>query len=462
MATEEPIYRSRPGADAISPASAERAEEVAPGHLVSPGLSNSYLLTTVDGRVVRQHRHGLRRPGPPDRTSTRSTPSPVRYVLLTQGHYDHVGGVDAVRDPGLEVVAQANWRQWRDDNERLETFRAATQRLRVLRHGSPTASPRSSSAVSAASCRRRARARPPTIDVRRHARARPSAAAGSSCSRRPAARPPTRWWSGSPTSGSASAATCSARCSATSRTWSRCAATATATRSPSSTSIERVRALRPEVLLTGHFDPIARRRPHRRRADPAARRGAVRPRRDGRRDERRHDVHTLMRRDHAARRISRSARATARSSWDVRAIWENYAGWFHHRSTTELYAVARRRRSAPTSSTRPAPTAPRPGERPARGRRDRCTAIHLTELVPTPSPRHAGARAVMLKAAHEDLLGRQRRTSGRPPGCPSRSEATDDRARHLRLHRHPGARHRRHQRHRPRHRRRCSATPAPR
>jgi alkyl sulfatase BDS1-like metallo-beta-lactamase superfamily hydrolase len=26
-------------------------------------------------------------------------------------------------------------------------------------------------------------------------------------------------------------------------------------------------------------------------------------------------------------------------SWSVRAIWESYGGWFHHRSTTELYAV---------------------------------------------------------------------------------------------------------------------------
>ena len=26
-------------------------------------------------------------------------------------------------------------------------------------------------------------------------------------------------------------------------------------------------------------------------------------------------------------------------SWNVRAIWEHYAGWFHHTSTTELYAV---------------------------------------------------------------------------------------------------------------------------
>lgn len=28
-------------------------------------------------------------------------------------------------------------------------------------------------------------------------------------------------------------------------------------------------------------------------------------------------------------------------SWAVRAIWENYAGWFHHESTTELYSVPR-------------------------------------------------------------------------------------------------------------------------
>ena len=28
-------------------------------------------------------------------------------------------------------------------------------------------------------------------------------------------------------------------------------------------------------------------------------------------------------------------------SWSVRAIWENYAGWFKHESTTELYAQPR-------------------------------------------------------------------------------------------------------------------------
>jgi alkyl sulfatase BDS1-like metallo-beta-lactamase superfamily hydrolase len=28
--------------------------------------------------------------------------------------------------------------------------------------------------------------------------------------------------------------------------------------------------------------------------------------------------------------------------WDVQAIWEHYAGWFHHESTTELYSVPQR------------------------------------------------------------------------------------------------------------------------
>ena len=48
----EPIYRSRPGADAMVPASAEAAEQVAAGVWCSPGLSNAYLLTTEDGRVI--------------------------------------------------------------------------------------------------------------------------------------------------------------------------------------------------------------------------------------------------------------------------------------------------------------------------------------------------------------------------------------------------------------------------
>src|SRR3954466_10268669 len=120
----EPVYRSRPGADAMRPAAAERAEQIAPGLWCSPGLSNSYLLTTDEGRVIVNTGMGFE--GPVHRANFDAVDTgPVRYIVLTQGHYDHVGGVDVLRDGGTEVVAQANWLLWRDDNERLEQFRSS-------------------------------------------------------------------------------------------------------------------------------------------------------------------------------------------------------------------------------------------------------------------------------------------------------------------------------------------------
>ena len=94
---------------------------MAPGIWESPAC-RAYLLTTDDGRVVVNTGMGFESPsiGP----FRRRRQLPTRYIILTQGHYDHVGGLDVMRDPGTKVVAQANWRLWRDDNERLAVFRA--------------------------------------------------------------------------------------------------------------------------------------------------------------------------------------------------------------------------------------------------------------------------------------------------------------------------------------------------
>ena len=119
----EPIYRSRPGADALAPATAPHATEVAPGIWESPGLSNSYLLTTGDGRVVVNTGMGFE--SPVHRANFDAVDnSPTRYIILTQGHYDHVGGLPVLVDEGTDLIAQANHRVWRDDNRRLEAFRS--------------------------------------------------------------------------------------------------------------------------------------------------------------------------------------------------------------------------------------------------------------------------------------------------------------------------------------------------
>ena len=52
---------------------------------------------------------------------------PVRYLVLTQGHTDHVGGVAHFRKkhPGLRVVAQAHNTEHQSYDRRLAPFRGA-------------------------------------------------------------------------------------------------------------------------------------------------------------------------------------------------------------------------------------------------------------------------------------------------------------------------------------------------
>jgi len=89
-------------------------------------------------------------------------------------------------------------------------------------------------------------------------------------------------------------------------------------------------------------------------------------------------------------------------AWNVRAIWETYAGWFHHQSTTELYDVPARAVAGDVVSAAGAPAlvaAARArldaGEAPA--------ALHLTDLVLAAQPDHDDARQVAI-AAHQVLL----------------------------------------------------------
>jgi glyoxylase-like metal-dependent hydrolase (beta-lactamase superfamily II) len=94
----EPAYLTRPGAGAMLPAVPDEVEEVSPGIWCSPGLSNVFMIPTSQGRVIINAGMGFE--GPVHRANLDSVDSsPVRYVILTQGHYDHVGGLDSVRDP---------------------------------------------------------------------------------------------------------------------------------------------------------------------------------------------------------------------------------------------------------------------------------------------------------------------------------------------------------------------------
>lgn len=395
-AVTEPIWRSRPGADAMAPAAAEQAIEVAPGIWCSPGLTNSYLLTTSDGRVVVNTGMGFE--SPVHRANFDAVDSsPVRYIVITQGHYDHVGGIETLRDTGTQVVAQANWRSWRDDNERLMSYRVARSAFAFS----------SRLADGIAAIQRRFGTKLPaqsTVTADIEVDDRLSLQVGDRTLELIATP-------GGETTDSMVVWLPQERVCLCSNTFGpvfghipnlvtirgdryRDALTVIDT-------IERVRALRPEILLTGHFDPIVG--ADLIDAELARLRDAVQFVHDqtvagmnaGK------DVQTLMAEIVLPEHLA-VGQGYGKVSWDVRAIWENYSGWFHHRSTTELYPVGPQAVSGDLVELAGADSlAAR-----ARVHLDAghpLKAIHLAEIVTQADPGHEQARAV-LKAAHESLL----------------------------------------------------------
>jgi alkyl sulfatase BDS1-like metallo-beta-lactamase superfamily hydrolase len=390
----EPIYRSRPGADALAPASADQAEEIAPGLWCSPGLSNAYLLTTDEGRVIVNTGMGFE--GPVHRANFDSVDSsPVRYIIFTQGHVDHVGGLDSVRDPDTTVVAQANWTLWRDDNERLIPYRA---------NRSAFAFKNTLATGIQAIQRRLGTKRLPgqsvpivdldfddtlTLNVGGRRIELIAVPGGETNDSLVLWLPDERICLCGNTFGPIFGHIPNLVTMRGDRY--RDALTAIA-------SVERVRELEPELLVTGHFAPIAG--AERIGIELTRLRDAIQYIHDqtvagmnaGK------DVQTLMR-DIALPAEYEVGQGYGKVAWDVRAIWENYSGWFHHRSTTELYPVAFDEVATDVVELAGADAlVQRAREHLAVGRS--LHAIHLAELVDAD---HPGARDV-LKQAHENLL----------------------------------------------------------
>jgi alkyl sulfatase BDS1-like metallo-beta-lactamase superfamily hydrolase len=395
VADTEPIWRIRPGAEAMAPASALQAELLAPGIWCSPGLTNAYLLTTADGRVVINTGMGFE--AAVHRANFDAVDAgPVRYIVITQGHYDHVGGIDTLRDPLTKVVAQANWRTWRDDNERLMTYRAARSAFAF----------QARLADGVAAIRRRFGSLPPqstltadievgellTLQVGQRRIELIATPGGETTDSMVVWLPDERVCLCSNTFGPVFGHIPNLVTIRGDRY--RDALTVIDT-------IERVRALQPETLITGHFDPI--RGAGRIDAELGRLRDAVSYVHDqtvagmnaGK------DVRTLMAEITLPPDLA-VGQGYGRVAWDVRAIWENYSGWFHHRSTTELYPVGPESVSPDVVELAGADAliararAHLDSGRPLQ-------AIHLAEIVLHTDAADPGCRAV-LKDAHTALL----------------------------------------------------------
>ena len=327
------IHRTRPGAADMAGATGVTAVACGDGVWMSPGWSNSYMLATDEGRVIVNTGMGFE--GPLHRRAFDAIDtSPVRAVLLTQGHFDHVGGIDVVKDAASEVVAQANFTMWRDDNERLETFRSRNSAFAFMDAIIAAMEYARSVGVGAVP-----QGRPePTLLVQDRLSLKIggreleliATPGGETFDSMVVWLPETRTL----LSGNLFGPLFGHVPNLVTIRGDRYRDALTYI-----DSLNLVAELAPEVLITGHFDPVrgaeqileevqamqeAMRWVHDRTVE-GMNAGA--------------NVHTLMREVRVPDHLD-VGEGYGQTKWNVRAIWENYAGWFHHRSTTELYGVA--------------------------------------------------------------------------------------------------------------------------
>jgi glyoxylase-like metal-dependent hydrolase (beta-lactamase superfamily II) len=391
------IHRRRPGAEAIAATRGEPAVDLGDGIWMSPGLSNTYLLQTGEGRIIVNTGMGFE--GPLHRRAFDAVDNTAtRAIILTQGHFDHVGGVDCLRQEGTDVIAQADFARWRDDNELLETFRsrnAAFAWMDAIMAAITYAESLGAGGV--------AQARPePTLTVEDRLDVNVGGRDLVLIST-----------PGGETTDSLVIWLEESRTALTGNLFGALfghvpnLVTMRGDRYRDAlaymASLDTILALGPERLITGHFDPIegagliAEEITALRQAMEWVHDRTVDGMNAGT------DVHTLMREIRVPEHLD-VGEGYGKTSWNVRAIWENYAGWFHHRSTTELYEL-------PPAVIAPDLVAAAGADALALAAQDRLradepvAALHLTDIVLAVEKHHEGAQRTAVAATRQLLDG---------------------------------------------------------
>lgn len=389
------IHRERPGADALEAATGDPAISLGNGIWMSPGVSNSYAVETDDGRVIINA--GLVFEGPLRERAFVGVAGPTEAIIVTQGHADHWGGVNALRDENTDVVMHTNYRHWRNDHELLAGYRAPKTMFAFAK-------------FSKAIMEHLKTLDPSTIDF---SFPQPTTTVDQRLELQYGRRRfELTWTPGGETTDSLVVWLPDDRILFTGNLFgplfghvpNLMTIRGDRYRDPVLyiESLNAVLAFAPERLITGHFDPIdgadriAEEVTAMRDAMQAVHDRTVEMMTAGA------DVYTAMRDVRVPEHLD-IGEGYGKTLWNVRAIWEMYTGWFQHRSTTELYGVSPMSIAADVlaaagaasliSAARDHVASGRPVE-----------ALHLTDLVLTEDPANVAARTVAVDA-HELLLG---------------------------------------------------------
>jgi glyoxylase-like metal-dependent hydrolase (beta-lactamase superfamily II) len=304
----------------------KEAEPITDFIFMAKDISNAYLVTTSAGDVMvntgfMDNAERTKRLLAPKRTGT------LRYIILTQAHPDHYGAVPTVRESGTQVIAERRfvntWRYFRDLGPYIGRRSAKLWSGTVKRGANPPSPPE---------------VVPDIVVDRRH-----EFELGER--RFEAISTP-----GGETLDSLTVWMPKERVAFTGNLFGPvflAIPNLVTVRGDKPrlvqrylTSLDTVRKLGAELLITGHGDPIRGADKIRTSLDKMyaavsyVNDAVIAGMNAGK------DVHTLMREIKLPDEM-KIGEFHGKVSWAVRAIWEEYSGWFHYDSTTSLYGVPR-------------------------------------------------------------------------------------------------------------------------
>jgi alkyl sulfatase BDS1-like metallo-beta-lactamase superfamily hydrolase len=388
------LIDTRPGRELLQPVYDDPAHAVAEGIYRSGGCTAAYMVLTDSGRVIVNTGMGFEAPHH-KRVFDAVRPGPTHVIITTQAHVDHLGGVDLFKEDGTSYVAQQNNQLCQADDARIRGLRMRTAGIwfdtlgtdaRRIARENPGVSMHQSEPLPDVTFDQLLELEADGLRLELHA------AVGETIDSAIVWLPERRTALISNLLGPLFPHFPNLH-------------TLRGDRyrfvEPYLQSVRTLRALRPDVLITGRHDPIvgaelidaSLARLH--GAVDYVHTAALRGFNAG------VDVWTLMEEIELPPEL-RVGQGYGKVSWAVRTLWESYIGWFRLQSTTELYpdstgrALAELTEAAGTGAVLDRAEA-------ALARGDAPLAIRLAEAVVATD--HDDARAVgVLTASHRFLL----------------------------------------------------------
>jgi hypothetical protein len=130
------LIDERPGKELLAPVYDDPAHRLTDFLYRSGGATAGYMLVSDGARVIVNTGLGYEAPHH-KRVFDAVCPGPTPYIVTTQAHVDHVGGVGLFREPDTRYVAQANNQACQHDDARIAALRLQTAGHLVRRERSP-------------------------------------------------------------------------------------------------------------------------------------------------------------------------------------------------------------------------------------------------------------------------------------------------------------------------------------